>query len=162
MWDKNLPSNLIFNQKNLYAWNSLDQLDPFLMIHTWYHQVYCDLYRILVPGAEYASKKLIKDSPSHFLVQCRIEYFNHAAQLSYLWQEVLEMKANYQCCDEALATCAYLSSRLQIQRFNEVSDSERQIVKEDVTKNLRANLLMLRGLYQNFPPVGMLVSLLSM
>ncbi|KAL5359157.1 hypothetical protein BJX96DRAFT_164247 [Aspergillus floccosus] len=112
-WMETLPEHLKFNQLNSYIQRDQQQLSAFYAIHLLYHQTFCDLYRVVLPGYRFPIKEALKKAPRTFILECQNACLEHAEAISSI------LKSSFQHGPEALddpisGVCLYESTKIQV------------------------------------------------
>lgn len=113
-----LPTTHKFTQKNLFVRAFTPKLTPFVMLHLWWHQCYCHIYRLMVPGLREALP--LRDSsklPIEFTARCQEQCFMHALAAVSVVASVGELGKDCWITDPALGMCAFHLARL-LARFS--------------------------------------------
>lgn len=114
------PSSHKFTQKNLFVRAYTSKLTPFIMLHMWWHQCYCHLYRLMVPGLREALSSTSNEFNQlsiEFKTQCQEQCFRHTLAAIEVIGSVRELGKDSWITDPALAMCTYHQARL-VYRFS--------------------------------------------
>ncbi|KFX96369.1 hypothetical protein V490_03373 [Pseudogymnoascus sp. VKM F-3557] len=87
--ESNLPSHLKFNNINSYIHQSHFQQGAFYAMHLAYHQCYCDLYRVVLPGYQFPITKAFTSASTEFIQQCQHRCYHHADAISKIFKIAL-------------------------------------------------------------------------
>ncbi|PVH74437.1 hypothetical protein DL98DRAFT_467858 [Cadophora sp. DSE1049] len=108
-----LPATYSFSQKNLTLRAPTSQRTSFVMLHIWWHQCYCDLFRFAVPRIREslpceALQKLHPDFVSHCQNQC----WQHAMSISSIVDSIRKCGGDLFVTDSALSVCLFQNARI--------------------------------------------------
>lgn len=107
-----LPQEYLFDEKNFFLRAYTPSRTTFLMLHTWWHQTYCDLFRFAIPGfREGLSESDLASLPQDYISTCREKCLAHALSVS----SILEVESEHGLdiiTDPGLAMCAFHSARV--------------------------------------------------
>ncbi|KAJ4135215.1 hypothetical protein NW768_004836 [Fusarium equiseti] len=86
---------------------------PFLMLHAWYHQTHCDLFRFTIPGFREGlpASEILKMSPE-FTASCREKCLFHAISVSKILEIPKAVGSSELISDPSMAMCAFHSARI--------------------------------------------------
>jgi hypothetical protein len=90
------------------------------MMHVWWQQCFCDLYRLFFPKLEESLKPhVLQTIPQDYADKCRLSCYEHANQLTEIFQLVSKVDSSdpYLVTDPALAICAYQCARILSQNY---------------------------------------------
>lgn len=112
-WIEGLPEHLLFNQLNIYIHRDQQQLSAFYTMHLLFHQTFCDLYRIVLPGYRFPIEQALCKAPQEFLVECQNECLLHADAISMILQDAV--KHGPEALDDPICgACIYESTKIQV------------------------------------------------
>lgn len=112
-WIDGLPEHLAFNQLNIYIQRDQQQLSTFYTMHLLFHQTFCDLYRVALPGYRFPIKQALRNAPREFLVECQNECLQHADAISLILQN--SMQHGPESLDDPICgACIYESTKIQV------------------------------------------------
>ncbi|RPB05635.1 hypothetical protein L873DRAFT_524812 [Choiromyces venosus 120613-1] len=140
-WENTLPDSLLFNSPNVYVRRECRQLGAFFGLHLVYHQVFCDLYRISLPGYPFPAAATFNGAPDGFVAQCQNTCNVHAARIS----EIFEMSFTHgwkALVEPMCSVIAFESSKHQIVYFTACSSPgpERRKLWDALACNLAVNI----------------------
>ncbi|KAF4341953.1 transcriptional regulatory [Fusarium beomiforme] len=86
---------------------------PFLMLHAWWHQTHCDLFRFTIPGFREGlpTAEILQLSPQ-FAVSSREKCLYHAVSVSKILEIPKEVGGSELISDPSIAMCAFHSARI--------------------------------------------------
>jgi len=142
-----LPDSLIFNNSNVYVRRECRQLGAFFGLHLVYHQVFCDLYRISLPGYRFPAAATFSGAPDGFIEQCQSTCNVHAARIS----DIFEMSFTHgwkALVDPLCNVIAFESSKHQIVYFAACSSPgpQRRKLWDALACNLAVNIKALNNI----------------
>lgn len=112
-----LPQTYHFTGKTLQLRAYSQVCTGFIMLHTFWHQSFCDLYRFTLPNfRESFSTAAIQAAPIDFITWCQNRCVEAAFALSRLFKTVLSVEADddYIVTDAVIAICAYHCARILV------------------------------------------------
>jgi len=109
-----LPTELNFNKRMLIIRACSSTRRTLIMLHIWWHQCFCDLYRILFLNLrESFSRDALQQVNAEFIISCRQRCLSHALELSQIFRTVNDLDSTtYVLTDWALAMCSYQCARI--------------------------------------------------
>ena len=112
-WIATLPEHLKFTELNSYIQRDQQQLSAFYAIHLLYHQTFCDLYRVVLPGYRFPIREALKDAPRTFILECQHECLEHAEAISSILKRAIQHGP--EALDDPLSgVCLYESTKIQV------------------------------------------------
>jgi hypothetical protein len=112
-FEASLPPSFRFSEKNLLLRTFSPRLCPFLLVHIWFRQCYCDLYRIALTGlVEALSPEQTNHLPTQFVEECRRKCFENAQALSEIFRSFRVLKHGCPAMELEVFACAYQCARL--------------------------------------------------
>lgn len=107
-----LPTSFQFSESSLHLRAYSPRLCVFVMIHLWWRQCHCDLYRIGLVGLRDALPRSVLENISEsFLEHCLRQCIDHSTEIVNIFSAALRMRAQM-VADIDLAMCAYQSTRV--------------------------------------------------
>ncbi|KPI43034.1 uncharacterized protein AB675_2111 [Cyphellophora attinorum] len=86
-FEMSLPQSFRFSEKNLLLRAYSPRLCPYLLIHVWYRQLYCDLYRVTLRGlAEAIPDPEMDRMDEGFLRDCRKKCLQNGIELAEVFK----------------------------------------------------------------------------
>ncbi|KAF5024521.1 hypothetical protein F66182_3461 [Fusarium sp. NRRL 66182] len=86
---------------------------PFLMLHAWWHQTHCDLFRFTIPGFREGlpTDEILQMSPE-YTASCREKCLSHAVSVSRVLEIPKMVGGSELISDPSMAMCAFHSARI--------------------------------------------------
>ncbi|KAF5681279.1 transcriptional regulatory [Fusarium heterosporum] len=86
---------------------------PFIMLHAWWHQIHCDLFRFTIPGFREGlpASEILQMSPE-FTASCREKCLFHAVSVSKVLEIPKAVGGSELISDSSMAMCAFHSARI--------------------------------------------------
>lgn len=120
----------------------------WLMMHIWWHQTHCDLYRFTIPGfREGLSASQLAKLPQDYSAACWARCLTHALSVSCILETTDKAGVDI-ITDPSLAICAFHSARI-ISRLGQYPF--RSVLQEDLVKRLSACSNALEKQAQMYP-----------
>ena len=108
-----LPSSFHWSEKNLHLRAYSPRLSPFILIHFWWRQCYCDLFRFTMSGLREAlSPETLAQLNPDFVDYCRWQCFENARALSDSFRSLLSLRRDLPVTGIGLHVCAYQCAKL--------------------------------------------------
>lgn len=122
------------------------------MIHVWWHQCHCDLYRLLFDGLrEAVSKRVLRGVDPELISYCRSRCLDHArAMATDIFATLLTVGTNIKVMDKEISVCAYQSARIIFQGFR-TSAERSSVLNESVLTQVGNCSAVLKKLCGNSP-----------
>lgn len=112
-FENSLPQSFRFSEKNLLLRAYSPRLCPYLLVHVWYRQLYCDLYRVTLTGlAEALPPDELKYLDNSFLADCRRKCLANATALAEVFRSFKALRTGCPVMESEVFVCAYQCSRL--------------------------------------------------
>jgi hypothetical protein len=112
-FEASLPHSFRFSEKNILLRAYSPRLCPYLLVHVWWRQSYCDLYRIVLTGLEGAlNADQLNQLDASFVSKCRRLCLENAKALSDIFRA---FKALKNCCpvmELEVFACAYQCAKI--------------------------------------------------
>ena len=107
-----LPASFQFSEASLRLRAYSPRLCVYVMIHLWWRQCHCDLYRIGLAGLREAlPRSVLENLPESFLEHCQRQCVDHANAIVNIFSATQNLHAKMSA-DLDLALCAYQSARI--------------------------------------------------
>ncbi|KAK7209080.1 hypothetical protein V2G26_016258 [Clonostachys chloroleuca] len=107
-----LPASFQFSEKSLQLRAYSPRICVFLMIHVWWRQCHCDLYRLgLVGLREALSRSVLENFDESFIEHCQRQCVDHAIAMANIFLSMQKLHAK-PVADLDLALCAYQCTRM--------------------------------------------------
>ncbi|KAJ0421831.1 hypothetical protein BJY00DRAFT_106210 [Aspergillus carlsbadensis] len=108
-----LPSHYHFTTKTFSLHAFSPSRTPFIMLHAWWHQTHCDLFRFTIPGfREGLPASEISQLSDEFTAASREKCLSHALSVSQILETPKVVSGVDLISDPALAMCAFHSARI--------------------------------------------------
>ncbi|KAI1814927.1 hypothetical protein GGS20DRAFT_597529 [Poronia punctata] len=112
-FNDHLPASFKFSESNLQLRAYSPRLCVFIMIHVWWRQCHCDLYRIVLTGLREAlPKSSVSRLEPQFVSYCTRQCFEHAIAMVDIFRLILSLDAGLPVTDLDLPVCAYQCARM--------------------------------------------------
>ncbi|KIX10585.1 uncharacterized protein Z518_01669 [Rhinocladiella mackenziei CBS 650.93] len=133
LYASTLPQSLIFSVRNLRLRAFSHWLPRYIMIHVWWHQCHCDLYRLLFTGLrEAVSKKTLQQIDPDLIAYCQSRCVDHArAMAAEIFAPLLDLEVETKVMDSDIAVCAYQSARILFHAYR--TNAEKFSLEEEST-----------------------------
>ncbi|KEF58107.1 uncharacterized protein A1O9_06030 [Exophiala aquamarina CBS 119918] len=147
-----LPQSLAFSERNLLLRAYSSELSQYIMVHIWWHQCHCDLYRLLFDGfREAISKRVLLSIDPELIAYCRSRCLDHARAIAAdIFATLLAVEVDVKVVDKDISVCAYQSARILYQGL-QPSAERSSILNETVLAQIGNCSAVLRKLCANFP-----------
>ncbi|KAI0130000.1 hypothetical protein BJ170DRAFT_296247 [Xylariales sp. AK1849] len=110
---EHLPASFRFSEGNLRLRAYSPRLCVFIMIHIWWRQCHCDLYRIVMTGLKEAlSRSALDRLPPQFVALCERQCYEHALAMVDIFNLILSLDGGLPVTDLDLPACAYQCARM--------------------------------------------------
>lgn len=108
-----LPVEYRLTERNLQLRSHTSQMAPYTLLHIWWRQCHCDLYRIVLEGLlEALPSPIIHQLDQSFVLTCQQQCFNKASEIVDIFKVILSLKDKPPFLDFHLPVCAYQCARL--------------------------------------------------
>lgn len=112
-FETSLPQSLQLSSRSLQLRVHSSRLGPFLLVHVWLRQCYCDLYRIALTGLKEALPSIRLEQVEHSVVQTwRRNCFDSAMALAGIFRHFTNLKNSRPVIEHDIIACAYQCARL--------------------------------------------------
>ncbi|KAK2608707.1 hypothetical protein QQS21_002696 [Conoideocrella luteorostrata] len=107
-----LPSSFQFSDSSLRLRTYSPRICVFVMIHVWWHQCHCDLYRMTMAGfREALPEATLANLDQGFLNHCQRQCVDHSLAMASIFASMQKLGAK-PVADLDLALCAYQCARM--------------------------------------------------
>lgn len=154
---RDLPQHLQFNDLNTYIHKDQHQLGAFFSFHLLYHQCYCDLYRVFLPGYHFPLSSLFVGAPKEFVQRHQEQCQHHAGKISDIAQRGSDLTAEA-FSDPLCGICIYESTKVQVIYITCVTLGQSEIW-DFATRNIKTNLEALQAIEAREEKRGLYVSI---
>lgn len=112
-FNDHLPSSFKFSESNLQLRAYSPRLCVYIMIHVWWRQCHCDLYRMFLAGLKEALPQSgLNRLDPQFLSYCVRQCYEHALAMTDVFKLILSLDGGLPVTDLDLPGCAYQCARL--------------------------------------------------
>ncbi|KAI1335286.1 hypothetical protein F5Y15DRAFT_255905 [Xylariaceae sp. FL0016] len=134
-FNDHLPASFKFSESNLQLRAYSPRLCVFIMIHVWWRQCHCDLYRIVLSGLkESLPRSSINRLEPHFVSYCARQCFDHALAMAEIFRLVLSLDGGLPVTDLDLPVCAYQCARMLYFAY-QMNNGEVQLTADQVLEH---------------------------
>lgn len=140
-----LPVKFVFSSNNLRLRAFSSRLSPYVLVHVWWHQCHCDLFRMALPGLREAlPRSVIEQFPADFVFQCWKQCFDHAASIIKIFAALQSLRIDPPFMDVDLVACAYQSARYLFYEFQNYA-ADRGVSAEGIKSQADVCLSVIQG-----------------
>lgn len=108
-----LPQELQPTTQNITFRAESESFTCFVMLHTIWHQLQCDLYRLVVPRIrEAVSQTALLSIPPEFVAYCQRKCFQWAVKLLEFWSSAYHVPNRQRVLDCFFGVCAYQATQV--------------------------------------------------
>ncbi|KAF7559274.1 hypothetical protein G7046_g4871 [Stylonectria norvegica] len=113
-----LPTSFQFSESSLRLRAYSPRICVFIMIHIWWRQCFCDLYRLALVGLREAlPRTALENLDESFIDHCQRQCFEHAMAMANIFASMQKLGAK-PVADLDLAICAYQCARMLTYALN--------------------------------------------
>lgn len=109
---KSFPRHLQLNEINTYVHEENNQLPAFYTLHLLYHQCFCDLSRVALPGYSFPISTVIEKNQPERTKDLQLLCIDHACEITAILSASLRRKTR-SLIDSTCAICAYEATKIQ-------------------------------------------------
>ncbi|RYP21992.1 hypothetical protein DL765_001898 [Monosporascus sp. GIB2] len=147
-----LPASFKFSDSNLQLRAYSPRLCVFIMIHVWWRQCHCDLFRIILPGIkESLPRSAVDRLDPQFVAMCARQCYEHAIGMSDIFRSILALDGGLPVTDLDLAVCAYQCARVLYSIYR-TRGVEYQLSADDIVERAQRCLAVAKAM--NHIPAG--------
>lgn len=151
-FNDHLPASFKFSESNLQLRAYSPRLCVYIMIHVWWRQCHCDLYRIVLTGLKEALPKSgVNRLEPQFVSYCTRQCFEHAIAMVEIFRHVLALDGGLPVTDLDLSVCAYQCARMLYFAY-QTNKSELRLTADQVIEHGSRCLQIARAM--NHVPAG--------
>ncbi|KAI0198494.1 hypothetical protein F4808DRAFT_259627 [Astrocystis sublimbata] len=151
-FNDHLPASFKFSESNLQLRAYSPRLCVYIMIHVWWRQCHCDLYRIVLTGLKEALPKSgVSRLEPQFVSYCIRQCFEHAIAMVDIFRHVLALDGGLPVTDLDLSVCAYQCARMLYFAY-QTNKSELRLSADQVIEHANRCLQIARAM--NHVPAG--------
>lgn len=163
-FEQRLPSNLRFNNRNLYLHANAAQKLTFVILKSWWHECHCNLYRFSLPG--FRESILFTSENEIFVKACRQEILHSALAQSNFWRSIT-LTRDILVSDQIMVVLVHSNTKLMlaIRKLKDLDDLDHNTSNfgtTNITVLLEANVSFLDGLANKVPRIAEVVSTLQL
>ncbi|KAI8622877.1 hypothetical protein F5Y19DRAFT_43772 [Xylariaceae sp. FL1651] len=145
-FNDHLPASFKFSESNLQLRAYSPRLCVFIMIHVWWRQCHCDLYRIVLSGLKEAlPKSSVNRLEPQFVSYCTRQCFEHAIATAEIFRLILALDGGLPVTDLDLPVCAYQCARMLYFAF-QTKNSELRLTADQVIEHGNRCLLIAKSM----------------
>ncbi|ODA83064.1 hypothetical protein RJ55_01573 [Drechmeria coniospora] len=138
-----LPASFQFSENSLRLRAYSPRICVFVMIHVWWRQCHCDLYRVALAGFRDALPRRVLDClDDGFVRHCRRQCLDHSLAMADIFSKMQKLGAK-PVADLDLALCAYQCARMLKYAFHVGTDTS-ALTADAVTAQARLCLRTIR------------------
>ncbi|THW82139.1 hypothetical protein D6D18_08506 [Aureobasidium pullulans] len=153
-----LPIEMRWTSDNLMLRAYTPNLDRFIMLHTFWHQCHCDLYRLPIRGIkESISDQALAETPRDYAMLLSDRCLDSAWDLVRLWTQILDLGLDNPIKDFSVSGCAYQCAKIvATTTYNGVSSLNAECMRPPDA--VKICLKILESIKSAHPVVGRVVS----
>lgn len=123
-FENSLPDSFCFSTKALQLRAYSSRLGPYLLVHIWLRQCFCDLYRIALTGLKEALPAgQIERLDAGTVTVWRSLCFDNALSLSKVFQSFTVLRKGCPVFEHDVIACAYQCARMLLHLVNHHNDA---------------------------------------
>ncbi|PHH70651.1 hypothetical protein CDD82_7001 [Ophiocordyceps australis] len=131
-----LPTSFQFSQSSLRLRAYSPRICVFVMIHVWWHQCHCDLYRLGLSGFRNAlTPAMVEGLDGTFWQRCRQQCLDHSLAMARIFAAMKHLNATM-VADLDLALCAHQCARILAHALH-VDEGTLGLKADHVTEQVR-------------------------
>ncbi|KAJ8125209.1 hypothetical protein O1611_g8430 [Lasiodiplodia mahajangana] len=151
-FNDHLPASFKFSESNLQLRAYSPRLCVYIMIHVWWRQCHCDLYRIVLSGLKEALPRSgVSRLEPQFVSYCTRQCFEHAIAMVEIFRLILALDGGLPVTDLDLSVCAYQCARMLYFAY-QTNKSELRLTMDQVVEHGNRCLQIARAM--NHVPAG--------
>lgn len=108
-------------------------------MHLAYHQCYCDLYRVVLPGYQFPITKLFAGASIEFIQQCQERCYRHADAISKIFKSALSSEGSI-FTEPLCGIFAYESTKIQVIFVTTYVGLNPGVFYDQIAENIETNL----------------------
>lgn len=141
-----LPASFKFSDSNLQLRAYSPRLCVFIMIHVWWRQCHCDLYRVVLSGIkESLPRSTVDRLDPQFVAMCTRQCYEHALGMTDIFKSILSLVGGLPVTDLDLPVCAYQCARILYGIF-QTRGVEYQISSDDIVERSQRCLAVAKSM----------------
>ncbi|KAL7907555.1 hypothetical protein GGI35DRAFT_470160 [Trichoderma velutinum] len=152
-FEQRLPSNLRFTKQNLYLHTNPAEKATFIMLKSWWHECYCNLYRFSLPGFRESVK--LTSANARFIQTCRQQVFKSSLEQSNFWRSIANIRG-VQLSDPIVIVLVHSNTKtlLAIQKLPESDPLSQEYGMGEISALLASNISSLDWLASRMPRIA--------
>ncbi|KAI0115676.1 hypothetical protein GGR51DRAFT_415846 [Nemania sp. FL0031] len=151
-FNDHLPASFKFSESNLQLRAYSPRLCVYIMIHVWWRQCHCDLYRIVLSGLKEALPRSgVSRLEPQFVSYCTRQCFEHAIAMVEIFRLILALDGGLPVTDLDLSVCAYQCARMLYFAY-QTNKTELRLTMDQVVEHGNRCLQIARAM--NHVPAG--------
>jgi hypothetical protein len=156
-FEQRLPSNLRFTTQNLYLHTNPAEKATFIMLKSWWHECYCNLYRFSLPGFRESVKPT--SANAHFIQTCRQQVLKSSLEQSNFWRSIANIRGA-RLSDPIVIVLVHSNTKtlLAIQKLPESDPLIQDYEMSEISALLASNISSLDWLASRMPRIATVVS----
>ncbi|KAI1370443.1 hypothetical protein F4677DRAFT_363514 [Hypoxylon crocopeplum] len=112
-FNDHLPASFKFSESNLQLRAYSPRLCVYIMIHVWWRQCHCDLYRMFLVGLKEALPQSgVNRLDPQFVAYCTRQCYEQALAMADIFKLILSLDGGLPVTDLDLPSCAYQCARV--------------------------------------------------
>ncbi|OJJ67131.1 hypothetical protein ASPBRDRAFT_200302 [Aspergillus brasiliensis CBS 101740] len=125
-----LPDHLQLTSRNILLRAYTPHLMGYIVLHSTWHQLYCDLYRMMIPGLrESIHEDILQQVPEAYAASCRKICLDHVVAAGDLWSELLQQADPLTMTDSTFASYVHQSAHI-LAHLWDLDDGQDQQLRE--------------------------------
>ena len=141
-----LPASFKFSDSNLQLRAYSPRLCVFIMIHVWWRQCHCDLYRVVLSGLkESLARSTVDRLDPQFVAMCARQCYEHALGMTEIFKSILSLVGGLPVTDLDLPVCAYQCARI-LYSIYQTRGVEYQISADDIVERSQRCLAVAKSM----------------
>lgn len=153
-----LPETMKLTTGNLSLRGYTTSRTRYIMLHVWWYQCHCDLYRFMIPRIrESISEEAMRSTPEAYVQYCQQKAADNALNALRLFTEVKKLANPISIADQMVAICCYQCARIIIVSYMMpgIEGLDRRNLAEIDQLYVLVNIL--EDLVKFYPQVGIIV-----
>ncbi|KAK0760468.1 hypothetical protein N5P37_006662 [Trichoderma harzianum] len=152
-FEQRLPSNLRFTKQNLYLHTNAAEKATFIMLKSWWHECYCNLYRFSLPGFRESVKLASANAP--FIQTCRQQVLKSSLEQSIFWRSIANIRGA-RLSDPIVIVLVHSNTKtlLAIQKLPEADPLKQDYRMSEIPALLASNISSLDWLASRMPRIA--------
>lgn len=132
-----LPAELQLTKQNLTFRATSPYFTTFVMLHAHWYQIFCDLYRLLLPDRrESVSKEAFASTPPEYLTHCQKQCLASAQEAMSFFELVHDLPGRNQIDDSFFGVIAYQMAQMLSGGYHILTDAFQPTLRLQLQKLL--------------------------